>query len=727
MRYPFYKQLDSMSCGPACLKMISKFYGKSLSLESLVNGSYTSVIGSSLLSLSDMAESIGFRTKGGQITFEKLCSYKGLPCIVQWNLNHFVVVYRVDNECIIVGDPAIGIIEYKKDDFVKYWQYRKNNGVDVGVVLLLEPRPEFYDKKDTFKINNVEFSKLLSYLKPHRKSLLFFGTTILIGALINLIFPVLVQSVVDVGIDNKSIKFVLIILIAQIALTIGSFMNQAVSNWIMLNISSRLSISLIDDFLYKLMRLPISFFDRRNTGDLLQRIGDFERIENFLTTSLITIVMAIISFIPYSFILFGYGKLLLLTFVCGAVLYVTWILFFLKKRRKLDYLQFQEMSRNQNNVIELINGMQEIKLTNCEKNKRREWQKIQVNLFNIRIKGLSLIQMQSSGGILIDQIKNIAISFIAANSVINGTMTLGVMLAIQYIVGQMNTPIFQVVGFIKDTQDTKISMERVNEINLREDEEKNHKNLMMPIIGDICLETVDFHYNGPRSPKIIDNVSLSVKHNSVTAIVGASGSGKTTLMKLMLGFYKPTKGHIKLSDIDLSNYSMAEWRGISGVVMQDGYLFTDTIARNVALSDKDVNIKKVEEACKIACIDKYIDSLPAKYDTLIGPGGKILSIGQKQRILIARAVYGDAPYLFLDEATNSLDANNERMILQNLDRFYKGKTVVIIAHRLSTVKNADNIIVLENGQIVEEGTHCALIGIKGKYYNLIKNQLELGE
>lgn len=724
MRYPFYQQRDYASCGPTCIKMISKFYGRNISLEFLLNGSYTSRTGTTLLSLSDMAETIGFRTVGVQISFERLKEIQSFPCIAQWNMNHFIVIYNISPSKVVVGDPSLGILSYSHEDFIKFWCNKHTNK---GIALLLEAKPAFYDNKHDYKINKLNFAKILVYLKQYKKSILLTAVTILIGAIINLIFPVFMQLIVDVGVGDKNINFILIILVAQMALVLGLFINRFVSNWIVLNMSSRLSISLIDDFLYKLMKLPISFFDKRNIGDLLQRIDDFSRIENFLTTSVVTIIMSIISFIPYSIILFGYGKSLLITFIIGGVLYITWILFFLKRRKELDYLQFQEMSSNRSNIIEFINGMQEIKLNNFEKTKRLEWQKMQINLFNIKIKGLSLDQIQLSGSVFIDQLKNIIISFITANSVINGEMTIGVMLAVQYIIGQMNTPLSQMVGFMQTFQETKISMERVNEINIKEDEENSNNHSDLDLEGDLVLKSVDFHYNGPNSPKIINNLSLSIKKNTITAIIGASGSGKTTLMKLLLGFYNPTKGEVLLNGFNMVDLNISKWRDISSAVMQDGYIFTDTISKNVAMcSEDEICIERVKKACNIACIDSYIDSLPTNYETVIGPGGKSLSTGQKQRLLIARSVYRNVPYLFLDEATNSLDANNELQILKNLNDFYSGKTVVIIAHRLSTVKNADKIIVLSNGVVVEEGKHNELIKKQGEYYKLVKNQLELG-
>ena len=551
----------------------------------------------------------------------------------------------------------------------------------------------------------------------------------LIASIISLLLPFITQSIVDTGISNGNIPFIIMLLIAQLALAMGSLANNMIRSWLMLHTTSRVSISLISDFLCKLMKLPIAFFDSRMVGDIMQRIGDYNRIQSFLTGSLLSMVVAAVSFIIYGVIMAGYNSLIFIIFIFGSLLYVLWVLAFMKQRKKLDYMRFQQASANQNSIVQLVYGMQDIKLNNCEKQKRWDWEKIQAKLFKIGIKSLSLGQIQEAGSTFIDQTKNILISFIAAKSVIDGNMTLGMMMALQYIMGQINAPISQFISFAQAAQDASISIERLGEIHDMKDEEPEDETrlTMIPNNAPITLHNVVFQYDGPHSPYVLDNVSLMIPSGKVTAIVGASGSGKTTLLKLLLGFYKPTSGDVLLGNIKLSNYSERSWRANCGSVMQEGFIFADSITNNIAVADDSPDISRVHESARIANIDKWINDLPLGYATKVGADGQGLSTGQKQRLLIARAAYKNAHYLFLDEATNSLDAKNEREIMENLEHFFIGHTVVIVAHRLSTVKNADNIIVLDSGKIVEQGTHQQLTSIKGVYYNLIKNQLELGQ
>ena len=541
-------------------------------------------------------------------------------------------------------------------------------------------------------------------------------------------FPALTQSVVDIGIENSDLRFIAMVLAAQLVLILGQATNEIVKNWIMLNVSVRVNLSLVSDFLGKLMRLPISFFDSKRVGDLMQRIGDFTRIQEFLTEILISIIMAGIAIIVYGIIMAGYSLPILSVFIGGSIVYIAWISIFLKRRKKLDYMRFQQAASSNSNVIQLITGMQEIKLNNSERKKQWEWEQIQARLYDISIKSLSLSQAQQIGGLLIDQSKNVIISFIAAYSVVNGNMTLGMMIALQYIVGQMNAPVSQFVSFMESIQDTRISLERLNEIQQIQDEEsaKDNRIMNIPDYADICFKNVSFQYGGPRSAKVLKDINISIRSGQTTAIVGVSGSGKTTLLKLLLGFYQPSGGDILLGDQPLKNYSDRAWRSRCGAVMQDGFIFSDTIASNIAASDDEIDMDKVREAARLANLDDFISNLPMGYNTQIGMEGNGLSNGQKQRILIARAIYKDAPYILFDEATNSLDANNERTIMENLSSFLEGRTAVIVAHRLSTVRNADNIVVLDKGMIVEQGTHTELVNRKAEYYSLIKNQLELG-
>ncbi|MDR1198010.1 MAG: peptidase domain-containing ABC transporter [Prevotellaceae bacterium] len=734
--FPTYQQLDAMDCGATCLRIIAKYYGKSFAAATLRERCHTTREGVSMLGISDAAESMGLRTAGVKITFEQLCGEAPLPCIVHWNQKHFVVVYKIkkskknDNDTVIyVSDPASGLLEYKKDAFLKCWLSAVDEQAQkCGTALLFEPTPQFYREEGDEDKSGLRFAYLLKYLRPYKRYLVQLALGMLTGSVISLIFPFLTQSVVDIGIGTNNLNFIVVILVAQVMLTIGQTANSLIRSWLMLHMTTRVSISLISDFLGKLMRLPIAFFDSRMVGDIMQRIGDYNRIQSFLTGSLLSIVMALLTFIIYGCVMAGYNFGILGIFLAGSVLYVLWILLFMKRRRKLDYMRFQEAAANQSNIVQLISGMQEIKLNNCEKQKRWEWERIQAKLYKISIKGLSLQQTQTLGGLFIDQTKNVFISFLAASAVINGSMTLGMMTAMQYIIGQLNAPLSQFISFVQATQDAKISLERLNEIHAKDDEEPAgmEKIRSIPENTDIEFRNVVFQYDGPHSEKVLDNINLKIPANKVTAIVGTSGSGKTTLLKLILGFYNPVEGDVLLGGKALSKFSDSCWRRQCGVVMQEGYIFSDTIANNIAVSDEIADMQRIKKAVEIANIGRFIADLPLGYNTKIGMDGHGLSTGQKQRLLIARAAYKNAKYLIFDEATNSLDANNEKFIMEKLKYLFEGKTVIIVAHRLSTVKDADNIIVLDKGVIAEEGTHRELVAKKGNYYNLVKNQLELG-
>ena len=725
-----------MDCGPTCLQIIEAYYGRNISLKKLRELCYVSRDGSSLLGLSDAAESLGYHSAGVKISWDQLCYDAPLPCIIHWGQNHFVVVYKIEKRIgkyfVYVSDPAAGLLKYTKVAFLKSWiEIKGTNGEpDKGVALLLEPSSVFYEKTIDGRGTEIKFSlsHLLKYLKPHKQNIIQIFLAMIVASLLSLILPFITQSIVDQGVTLGKLGFVKTMLIAQLLIVVGQLANDLIRNWLMLHTTARVSISLISDFLAKLMRLPISFFDTKMTGDIMQRIQDHNRIQDFLTNSLLSIVMAVVLLIIYGAILGGYNLWILCVFLIGTALYIGWVLAFLKWRRKLDYMRFQEAANNQSSIVQLIGGMQDIKLNNCEKQKRWEWERIQAKLFKISIKGLSLSQTQQIGGTFIDQTKNILISYLAAKSVIDGNMTLGMMTALTYIIGQLNAPVSQFISFAREYQDANISMERLGEIHNREDEEPNGTKKIHDIPEDAGLEfsSVTFQYEGPHSPKVLDNISLKVPHGKVTAIVGASGSGKTTMMKMMLGFYPPIEGTVTLGGVELKNYSESAWRRQCGCVMQEGYIFSNSIAENIALCDETPDMKRVRQAAHVANIREWIEKLPLGYNTKIGADGHGLSVGQKQRILIARAAYKNSPYLFFDEATNSLDANNEKAIMENLDRLFEDKTVVIIAHRLSTVKNADNIIVLDSGHIVEEGTHAELTARKGYYYELVRNQLELG-
>lgn len=735
MSFPNYIQYDMMDCGAVCLQIISKYYGRYLSQQRLRDLCHITHNGVSLLGISDAAEAIGFRTVGVKITWEQLKSDATLPCIVHWNQSHFIVVYKIikkrEGWKVCVSDPGGGLLEYPMESFVKSWLQIKSNYAEKhegrGVALLLAPRPVFYNEEGEEE-KRISLWKLIGYLRPYKSYIIQVLFAMLTASIISMIFPFLTQAMVDTGIGSSNISFVVMILIAQMCLVVGQMANNVIRSWLMLHITTRISISLISDFLNKLMRLPIAFFDSKHTGDILQRIHDYNRIQSFLTGALISTVMAVVTFLIYGIIMSSYNTFILIVFVVGSIFYLGWIEVFMKRRKKLDYMQFQEASANQSNLIQLVNGMQEIKLNNCERQRRWEWEHIQAKLFKISTRSLTLGQTQDIGGALIDQTKNIIISFISAEAVITGNMTLGAMVALQYIIGQLNAPLNQFVTFMQSLQDARISMDRMSEIHEKEDEENysDDKIHEIPQYADIEFYNVSYQYDGPRSPKVIDDLTLRIPANRVTAIVGASGSGKTTLLKMLLGFYEPCEGEIRIDGRLLENYSISQWRKNCGVVMQDGFIFYNTIANNISLSDEKPDMKRVKEAAWQANISSFIDSLPMRYNTKIGTEGHGLSSGQKQRILIARAIYKDAKFLLFDEATNSLDANNEKFIIEQLDSFFQNKTVIIVAHRLSTVKNADNIVVLEHGHIVEQGTHEHLIAQRGAYYELVKNQLELG-
>jgi ATP-binding cassette subfamily B protein len=695
-----------------------------------------------MLGISDAAESIGFRTYGVKITWQQLRDEANLPCILHWNQKHFVVVYKIERHkgkwWVWVSDPAAGLLKYSEVQFLNSWLQTTGEHdysddeiaqrpIARGIVLLLEPTPKFYAEKGD-QDKKLSWSKLLQYLRPYKAYLVQLALAMLMASLLSLILPFLTQSVVDVGIGTGNRSFVLMILIAQVVLTLGQMTNNLIRNWLMLHMTTRISISFISDFLAKLMRLPIAFFDSKMVGDIMQRIDDYDRVQSFLTGSLLSVAMAAVSLIIYSIVMAGYNLVILGVFLLGSVLYICWILIFLKRRRKLDYMNFQESAANQSNIVQLINGMQDIKLNNCEKQKRWEWERIQARLFKISVKGLTLGQTQEVGSMFIDQTKNVIISFLAASAVIKGDMTLGMMVAMQYIIGQLNAPISQFIGFVQATQDAKISLERLNEIQERPDEEPEEENRIrkIPDNADIEFRNVTFQYEGPHSEKVLNEINMKIPHNKVTAIVGASGSGKTTMLKMMLGFYEPVEGNVLLGGRKLSQYNAYHWRAKCGAVMQEGYIFSDTILGNIGVSDENPNMRRVRLAAEVSNIDGFIDSLPLGYNTKIGADGHGLSTGQKQRLLIARAAYKDAKFLFFDEATNSLDANNEMTIMERLEKLFRHKTVVIVAHRLSTVKNADNIIVLDHGRIVEQGTHAELTNKRGYYYELVRNQLELG-
>lgn len=716
----------------ACLQIICKYYRKRVSSAFFSKVVSVSKNGASLLAIYDVANKIGFHTIGGRVGIKTLSSSL-LPCILHWNQNHFVVLYKVwKGKKFYVADPGKGLVKYNLEEFKSHWISTRSNGEEKGIAMFLEPTPAFYSHKEDSESekdkNPRSFRFLFGYVKKYRR---YFGQVVLgmiVGSLLQLVLPFLTQSIVDVGIKNQDIGFIWLILLGQLMLTFSRTAIDFIRRWLLLHISMRINISLVSDFFIKLLKLPMSFFDTKLMGDLMQRMNDHSRVNNFLTNQALSVTFAMLTFVVFTVVLFLYNRLIFVIFLIGSILYGAWMILFLRRRKVLDYELFEQQAINNNKTYEFITSMQEIKLQDCEQRRRWEWEDTQADLFGVQMKSLKLQQTQEAGSILINEVKNIVITVVAAAAVIHGQLTLGMMLAVQYIIGQLNSPVEQLMSFFYSLQDVKISLERINEIHRVDDE--NGKTGLKTSFADnskgIDIESIMFKYDPHAPSKTLDDVTIHIPKGKVTAIVGASGSGKTTLVKLMLGYYPVLEGQINIGGTDINTLNKKWWRRQCGVVMQDGVIFSESIARNIAVDDGDIDKDRLLKAAQIACIHEYIMSLPLKYNTKIGRDGIGLSQGQKQRILIARAVYKNPDYIFLDEATNSLDANNERAIVENLDKFYRGKTVVIVAHRLSTVKNADQIEVIDHGKVVETGNHETLTAKHGAYYNLVKNQLELG-
>lgn len=726
--FPTYIQADQKDCGSTCLKIIAKHYGKILKIQDLRNYSETTRDGSNMLLLSDAAEKIGFRTIGARLNLEKLEELP-IPFILHWNNTHYVVLYKIKKGIYYISDPAIGLLEYNKSDFLKFWiGNNADETTEEGIALLLEPTPKFYKSEFSQDTKNAfGFGLLFKYIFPYKSFIIQLIIGLLAGSLLQLIFPFLTQSVVDVGIQNQNIHFVYMILIAQLFLFFGKTALELIRSWTLLHLSARINISLISDFFIKLMNLPISFFDVRMTGDIMQRINDHHRIEKILTSSSLDVLFSLINMVIMGGVLAYYNLKIFLVFFVGSFFYFVWVTLFLKRRKTLDYKRFSEVSQEQSKVIELINGMQEIKLHNAEKQKRWGWEFVQARLFKVSIKGMVLEQTQSIGSNFINELKNIIIIFLSAKLVIDGQITLGMMMAISTIVGNLNGPIVQLINFIREAQDAKISLARLSEIHEKEDEVQNDEEKIndIPQNADLILKDISFRYIG-SDVNVLDNLNLTIPANKITAIVGTSGSGKTTLMKLLLKFYEPNSGSVSVNKTLLSKIAQKPWRNHIGSVMQEGYIFNDTIANNIAIGIDIIDKERLLYAADVANIKDFIEDYPLGFNTKIGMEGVGMSTGQKQRLLIARAVYKNPETLFFDEATSALDANNEKEIMEKLDLFFKNKTVVVIAHRLSTVMNADQIVVLEKGKIIEIGTHKELVALKGSYFKLVKNQLQLG-
>jgi ATP-binding cassette, subfamily B, bacterial len=736
--FPFYHQLDQMDCGPTCLRMVAKYYGKSFAIQNLRQKSSIGKDGVSLLGIAEAAETIGFRTMAVNVSLPKLADDAPLPCIVHWRQSHFVVVYKISRKQVHVADPGKGLRQLTPTEFDEGWlSTTDTDGQPSGVALLLEPTPAFYETDDE-KGQGLGLQRLGGYLRPHRHLIGQLGLGLLVGSGLQLLLPFLTQSVVDVGIQTQNLSFIYVILAAQLALMLGRTAVEFLRSWVLLHLSTRINIAILTDFLTKLMRLPMAFFDAKNFGDLMQRINDHHRIEAFLTGQTLQTLFSLVNLLVFGVVLALYNQTVFWLFVVGSGAYGLWVAVFLRQRRKLDMKLFDVSARNQNSLVQIIQGMQEIKLHNSEQTRRWEWERIQVRLLKLQIRGLSLAQFQQAGAVILNEGKNILITFVAAKSVLDGQLTLGAMLAVQYIIGQLNAPIEQLIQFLQLAQNAQLSLERLNEIHQLPDEttdtaanQPNPGFLNGRGNAGLTLTNVSFRYPGagadqPDGAPVLQHINLTIPPGKVTAIVGMSGSGKTTLLKLLLRFYEPTRGEVQVGSTRLATVSHRHWREQCGAVMQEGYIFADTIARNIAVADEVPDPERLWHAIEMANINDLIERLPLGLNTKIGAGGNGISQGQKQRILIARAVYKNPAYLFFDEATNALDANNERVILENMQRFFKGRTVVVVAHRLSTVRHADQIVVLDRGRITEIGTHEQLTNQRGEYYGLVKNQLELG-
>lgn len=732
--FPFYPQYDMMDCGPACLRMIAKWYGAEYSLQTLRKKSHANQGGVSLRDMKNAAENIGFQAYGVRISVEDLVGEASQPCILHWNQNHFVVLYKVKRKKngdldFYIADPATKKHIYTRDELQHCWigDFVEKSGT--GVALILVPNDEFGKFKDPFRPPKSSMLAFIKYVVPYRSVILQLILAMLLSSIIQIVIPFLSQAMVDQGINARNLSVITLILMAQLVFFITNMSIDYIRSWMLLYMNSRIDMSLIADFLVKLTAMPLNFFDSRMTGDILQRIGDHGRIKNFLLGNSMRIIFSIVNFVVFMAILAYYNTFVLTIFIIGNTLYIVWILFFMRFRRELDIRRFTQSAIEQSKMIQLVQGMQDIKLNNCERQKRWEWERIQARLFKIGLKGLRIGQIQQSGSVFFTQSTNILIYYISAKSVVDNTMTLGMMMSLTYIIGQVSAPIGEFIGFVQSFQDAKISLERLNEINSQEDENTGIELKLnsIPEKHDIEIENLSFSYNGSINDSVLKNLSLTIPAHKVTAIVGESGCGKTTLIKLLQGFYEPTHGSIKVGGTMLTNINPHTWRAATGSVMQDSFIFSDTIANNIAVNSDEIDEEQMRNAAQMARIDDFVESLPLGYDTIIGMEGKGVSQGQRQRILIARAIYKNPNYIFLDEATNSLDATNEAKIMDNLHQFYEGRTVVISAHRLSTVRDADQIIVMNGGEIVERGNHDSLIKKRGMYYELVKHQINVLE
>lgn len=724
--FPFYRQLDSMDCGPTCLRIVAKYHGKDHPVYWLRNLCHINKSGVSFSSLKDALEKMGFNALAVEVDLDTLRDKVPFPCILHWDKKHFVVLYDINKKGVFVADPAIGKIRFSTSEFLKHWRLMPEGSK--GRAIVLEPTQAFYetDELEEPKIGLLRSWKLL---KAHKKKIFLTITTLFIGSGLTLVLPFATQAIVDNGINGKNLSIIKLMALSQLLLVLGRVVMDVIRARLLFKIGTEISIGTLTKFLVKLMKLPFIFFDTRNIGDNIQRMQDNQKIEQFLTESLVNMLLAVISVLVFGSVLAYYSVPIFISFLIGSAAIICWVFMHAQYRKVIDYRLFRQSSANQVMLVETISAIQEIKLTGSEHQKTGKFEELQRDIYGTKLKSLKLDQRIQNGTQLINETKNVFMTYLAASLVVSGDISMGMMLSVSFIAGQLNTPVFQFAEFFRMAQNADFSMRRMNEIFLEADEDADIKPGVEGnfINQPIFIDKISYRYGAPTVPLLFDNLSLKIPHGKTTAIVGMSGSGKTTLLKLLLKFYKPVSGSIYLGNTDIECIDASQWRKKCGVVMQDGFIFADTISNNITPGFDNIDQQRLTYACKMANILAFIETLPFGFNTVIGKDGHGLSEGQKQRILIARLIYRNPDFVFMDEATNSLDANNERLVLENLENFFVGRTVVIVAHRLSTVSNADNIVVLDKGKILEQGTHAELVSAKGPYYTLIKNQLELGK
>lgn len=721
-RFPVEYQMDSQDCGPACLKIIAKHFGKFYSLQSLRDKCGITKEGVSLLDLSTGAESIGLRTLAIKCTIDDVVNSVPFPAIIFWKDSHFVVVYHANKKYIWVSDPAKGRIKYTHEEFKKGW-YQK--GAKQGVLLAIEPTAEFKDSKAEREQRKNTFSSILKYFTPYQRNFILIFVIMLLVTALQGMLPFISKAVIDVGIKTSDVNFINMVLIENISILLSVMIFNVIRDWILMHITARVNIALISDYLIKLMKLPVTFFENKLLGDILQRAQDHERIRSFIMNNSLSLIFSILTFVVFSIILLIYNAIIFYIFISGSILYAGWVLLFLNIRKKMDWEYFELLSKNQSYWVETVSSIQDIKIYNYEKHRRWKWEEIQARLYHVNKRVLAITNAQNLGAQFIESIKNMGIVFFCATAVIKGEITFGVMISTQFIIGMLNGPLVQFINFIVSAQYAKISFLRINEIKQLEDEEELlsvGSTTILPENKSLILDNVNFQYT-VNSPLVLHNIYLHIPENKVTAIVGGSGSGKSTLLKLLVRLYKPSYGDIKMDKMNVNAINLRQWRSMCGVVMQDGKIFSDTILNNIVLDDEHIDYEQLRKVCRIAQIEDEINAMPKGFETNIGENGRGLSGGQKQRLLIARALYRNPQYLFLDEATNALDTINEKKIVEALNNAFLQRTVIVVAHRLSTIRNADQIVVLDKGYIVEVGNHDSLMERKGHYFQMIASQM----